>query len=255
MSNVTSFTRTVILAACGAVLLAFAFSPALTTAAEKWFAPETAKLKKNPIDRDTTSIRTGTKIYRAECFPCHGAEGAGNGPKAAELSTAPADLTTKDFQSQTDGEIYWKIAQGHRPMPSFKLAYPEQDLWNAVIYIRTFAPSASSANDAEKWLAPAKASAKKNPIDSSAESVLAGKKIYEKECFFCHGKSGVGDGPKAASLSRVPGNLSTAEFKNQTDGEIYWKILQGHKPMPSFKLAYPEQDLWNVVNLIRTFAK
>jgi mono/diheme cytochrome c family protein len=117
------------------------------------------------------------------------------------------------------------------------------------------APEISPAADADKWLAPVASQGKKNPVAGDATALQNGKKIYEKECASCHGKKGLGDGPKAVDLSKTPGNLTTGEFKGQTDGEIFWKITQGKKPMPSFKNAYTDDERWGVVDYVRSFAK
>jgi mono/diheme cytochrome c family protein len=113
----------------------------------------------------------------------------------------------------------------------------------------------SGANDTPKWVAPASASTKKNPLGVSDASIQAGKKIYGKECVACHGKKGLGDGPKAADLTKEPGNLTTKDFQSQSDGAIYWKMSEGKKPMPAFKLAYSDEERWSIVNYLRTLHK
>jgi mono/diheme cytochrome c family protein len=111
------------------------------------------------------------------------------------------------------------------------------------------------AADVGKWVAPASASSKKNPVPTTDASLQVGKKIYTKECASCHGKKGAGDGPKAVDLTKAPGNFTTAAFQSQTDGAIFWKMTQGNKPMPAFKTAYTEEERWSVVDYIRTLGK
>jgi mono/diheme cytochrome c family protein len=41
-----------------------------------------------------TSPASGAEMYKAYCAVCHGQDGKGNGPAAAELKTKPADLST-----------------------------------------------------------------------------------------------------------------------------------------------------------------
>jgi mono/diheme cytochrome c family protein len=40
-----------------------------------------------------TDSELGAEIYQAQCEPCHGNEGKGDGPAARFLETAPRDLT------------------------------------------------------------------------------------------------------------------------------------------------------------------
>jgi mono/diheme cytochrome c family protein len=111
------------------------------------------------------------------------------------------------------------------------------------------------AGSGPKWIAPATANSKKNPVAVTPASIQSGKKIFDKECVQCHGSKGLGNGPKASDLSKQPGNLTTHEFQSQTDGAIFWKITQGNKPMPTFRTAYSDQERWSLVNYLRTLGK
>ena len=48
----------------------------------------------------------------------------------------PADWTSAKVQSQTDGELFWKMSEGRSAMPPWK-SLPEKDRWELVNYIRT----------------------------------------------------------------------------------------------------------------------
>jgi len=39
-----------------------------------------------------------------------------------------------------------------------------------------------------------------------------------------------------------------------TDGELFYQISEGRKPMPSFKKRLSEEQRWQLVLLIRSFA-
>ena len=60
----------------------------------------------------------------------------------------------------TDGELFWKISEGHRPMPAFKNKLSEEERWQLVDYIRTFSqpladsPAESAAPGPNKDAAP-----------------------------------------------------------------------------------------------------
>jgi len=47
-----------------------------------------------------------------------------------------ADWTSKKVQSESDGEIFWKINTGRGAMPSWR-HLPENDRWALVRYIRS----------------------------------------------------------------------------------------------------------------------
>jgi len=104
-----------------------------------WTAPPEAIAQKNPFPRTEVSIAAGKTIYNDRCASCHGDRGDGKGSEAARYATKPADFTdAKIMQAMTDGEMFWKITVGHRPMPSFKNRLTEEQRWQVIDYIRTF---------------------------------------------------------------------------------------------------------------------
>lgn len=105
----------------------------------------------------------------------------------------------------------------------------------------------------EPWSVPAAAKAKKNPVASDAESIKAGKTLWNTHCKSCHGAKGLGDGTKAAQLKTEPGDFSKPGFHAQTDGEMFYRLSEGRDDMPSFKKKIAdEEDRWNLVNFMRT---
>lgn len=56
-----------------------------------------AQETKTQLKRETapvTSAASGSEMYVSYCASCHGKDAMGNGPAAAALKSAPADLTT-----------------------------------------------------------------------------------------------------------------------------------------------------------------
>src|SRR6478672_11873693 len=120
----------------------------------------------------------------------------------------------------------------------------------------TFAAFTTRTQQKEPWPVPDKYLKMANPVKSNGESLNTGKELYVQHCQSCHGKKGLGDGTKAASLKTEPGNFSTADTQNQPDGALFYKTSEGRKDMPSFTKKIPDQDdIWSVVNLIRTMKK
>lgn len=107
-------------------------------AQDKWVAPAEAKSIVNPIGDMAAEAAKGKKVYRSTCLICHGPRGEGNGPGGAALNPKPANFTTKEFQSQTDGEIFWKLSNGRGAMVAFKESIPEDKRWQLVAFIRSF---------------------------------------------------------------------------------------------------------------------
>ena len=103
------------------------------------------------------------------------------------------------------------------------------------------------------WAVPDKYVKMTNPVKADAESLKDGKDLWFKHCQSCHGKTGKGDGSKASQLETEMKDFSTEEVQKQTDGEMFYKSLEGRDEMPSFKKKIAEEeDVWMVVNFIRT---
>jgi mono/diheme cytochrome c family protein len=107
---------------------------------------------------------------------------------------------------------------------------------------------------ADKWMAPTRAAAKKNPVAANETSIALGRRIYERQCLACHGVKGKGDGPVATHLEKRPGNLASPKLWEQSDGALFWKVNEGHRPMPTFKNVMSDEERWPVINYIRTLA-
>ena len=89
----------------------------------------------------------------------------------------------------------------------------------------------------------------------SEASKAAGQAIYVKTCTPCHGKTGLGDGPKSKSLKTPVNNFTKADFQSQTDGEHFYKTKFGRGEMTKYEGKLTDDDIWNLVNYMRTFKK
>jgi mono/diheme cytochrome c family protein len=111
------------------------------------------------------------------------------------------------------------------------------------------------AQKAKPWEVPAKFKTMKNPVKSDEASINAGKILYNKNCASCHGKAGLGDGPKARGLETFPGDFSKAEYQNQTDADQFYKTKFGRGEMPKYDGKIEDDGMWQIVNYMRTFKK
>ena len=127
-------------------------------------------------------------------------------------------------------------------------------LFIASILISLFLLSAVAPKQGnDPWIVPEKYEKMKNPFEANKESISIGKSLYSQHCKSCHGKEGLGDGPKAAQLDTPSGDFTTKEFQAQSDGAIFYKTREGRDDMPSFKKKIAdEEDVWHVVNYVKT---
>jgi len=103
------------------------------------------------------------------------------------------------------------------------------------------------------WPVPDKYKTMKNPVKLDKSTAVA---LYATHCKSCHGKEGLGDGTKAATLATPCGDFTTDSFQKESDGALFYKILEGREDMPSFKKKIPDQDdIWQVVAYLRTLSK
>lgn len=120
-------------------IFSFVFFSFTTLMQEKWVVPAKYVTMKNPVPADQDAS-VGKSLYDKHCKSCHGKEGYGDGPKAAEMKGDLGDFSTEEFQAQTDGELYYKTTIGRDDMPEFTKKLPDdEDRWLIVNYMRTLA--------------------------------------------------------------------------------------------------------------------
>ena len=124
----------------------------------------------------------------------------------------------------------------------------------SVVPALAIAAAAATAADRTPWKAPARAAGVTNPVSADPTSISVGKTLFTRECASCHGDSGKGNGPDAADLSRQPPDFAAPPVAAQTDGELFWKITEGRKPMPRFSRTLRDDQRWHLVNFIRSIA-
>jgi mono/diheme cytochrome c family protein len=105
----------------------------------KWEVPAKYKTMKSTVTlTDPSVIANGKDLWAKNCKSCHGPLGAGDGPKGAMLKTPMVNFSGKEFQAQTDGDIYYKTLFGRDEMPAFeKKVTVASDQWSLVAYMRS----------------------------------------------------------------------------------------------------------------------
>ena len=205
----------------------------------------------------------GQAIYTERCEICHGAEGDGNGPAAANLDPKPRDFrrgwykirTTTSGQLPTDEDLIQVIANGMpgTSMPAWKGVLTDEEIGEVAIFIKGFASRFERETPAQIAVGPS--------VASSPESIARGAEIFagqQAECGKCHGAAGRGDGPSADELTDdfgnviVPADLSMAWLfrGGPAAGDIYTRLESGltGSPMPSYADVLTDQQLWDLAN-------
>jgi mono/diheme cytochrome c family protein len=119
----------------------------------------------------------------------------------------------------------------------------------------SFAMSASVSAQTKSWVVPANFKSLKNPVIQTEAGTKTGLAIFTRNCVSCHGKTGQGNGVKVAALKNFPGDFSRPEFQSLTDGELFFRIKTGKDEMPKFEGKLLDDEIWNVINYLRTFKR
>ncbi|HLJ85188.1 MAG TPA: cytochrome c [Candidatus Angelobacter sp.] len=101
---------------------------------------------KNPIAYTSEAAKEGAEHFQHHCQICHGLDGQNTGvPFADKMSPPVADLSTKDIQEYTDGQLKWIIENGVGPsgMPGWKGILDDDEMWKMVHFIRHLPPKGS----------------------------------------------------------------------------------------------------------------
>ncbi len=208
-------------------------------------------------------IKAGKEVYTRHCWPCHGVEGAGDGPAAGILEPRPRNFVSALFKLRTtstgnlpiDEDMFKTITNGMpgSAMPSFATLLSETERKQVIAYIKTFSEYFTDSS-----LDPYKATVNIGTApQSSPDRIQKGRAAYEKaECFKCHGENGRGNGESAKELTDqegyriLPRNLTKAwKYRGGTEvSDIYTRFTTGMDgtPMPSFVDNLNDEERWDL---------
>jgi mono/diheme cytochrome c family protein len=103
---------------------------------------------------------------------------------------------------------------------------------------------------------PAEASAKKNPVKVTPESLAEAKKLYGYDCAMCHGKAGDGKGDLADQMKLDLHDWRDAtSIAKMTDGDLFYIISVGRGKMTGEGDRMKEDIRWNLVIYVRSFGQ
>lgn len=103
-------------------------------------APEKARAKRNPLEKDPQAPAAGRVLFEQHCAECHGdaVEGGKKGPS----------LKAPEIQSAEPGAIFWILTNGvvRRGMPVWS-KLPEPQRWQLVSFIKSLGIAPASAEN------------------------------------------------------------------------------------------------------------
>src|SRR5262249_2126607 len=98
---------------------------------------------KNPARDPPEPAKEGAEHSQHHCQICRGLDGQAPGvPFATKMPPPVPDLTSKDVQDYTDGQLKWIIENGIAPsgMPAWKEILDQDEVWKIVDYLRHLPP-------------------------------------------------------------------------------------------------------------------
>lgn len=213
--------------------------------------------------RPASDSSVGRVAYEQQCARCHGPEGRGDGDDAKRLYPRPRDLTEGIFKfrstatgtAPTDEDLFNTLTNGlpGTGMPDW--SHLDESLrWQLVYYLKSLSTVFTDAPPEPVNLG----------TDPGATHVdlAQGKAVYEKlGCAACHGVTGRGNGPSAATLvdswDRAIRPKDLTERWSYRGGssphEIVERMLTGidGTAMPSYAEAVSTEEAWQLAYYLR----
>jgi mono/diheme cytochrome c family protein len=117
-------------------------------------------------------------------------------------------------------------------------------------------PQAAAQAPAAEFKIPPEEAKRPNPVKATPASIALGKHAYVTQCAMCHGATGDGKGDLAADMKApLRDYRDPASLKDMTDGELFYILSKGKGEMPGEEDRMKPEQLWNLINFIRSLAK
>lgn len=130
-----------------------------TKMAEAALIPASAKPLTNPLTATEEALSGGKALYLQRCAACHGNDGKAQTEFAAAMPNKPADMTSHEIASLTDGELYSVISEGiaSKGMPGLKGRISDDAIWKLALYVRQIPANLAKAETIAAKATPAPA--------------------------------------------------------------------------------------------------
>ena len=220
-----------------------------------------------PTALPATDAARGESLYLAKCAVCHGTAGKGNGPIAAQIEPKPRNLAAAEYKLRstatgelpTDADLFRTITYGIRgtAMPAWA-GVPVADRWQLIYYIKSMSKRFSEDGPPAAMAIPSAPASDLLMLDRGAQIYVA------MDCGKCHGTSGRGDGPSAATMVDTDNKPifafdMTRSWKLKSGAEVQdiYKVLAtglNGTPMPSYQGSLSVKDTWALAWYVKSLA-
>lgn len=178
-------------------------------------------------------IAAGANLYNTHCASCHGASGMGDGPAARGLNPAPPALGSAETMRDVSPALMFRILTvgiGGTPMPAFAAVLSPDQRWDVLGYLVS--------------------------LQHPRSAVAEGEGVFAMHCSGCHGASGLGDGPLARGLSKLPPEIGAFAWQvERNDAQLATAIRDGiaGTAMPAARMLR-DSDVVGAVGYLRQLA-
>ncbi len=164
------------------------------------------------VPASAPDVQDGAALYAANCVPCHGDKGLGDGPQSQQLPvTVPGIGLAETARSASPAQWYTMVSQGNldRFMPPFIGTLTDQQRWDVVAYVMT--------------------------LHTSPDQIAQGMQLFNSNCADC--------GSKFSDLKKMAGLSET---------DLFNLIKNGNNEIPAFGKNLTDDQIWSEAAYIRT---
>lgn len=163
----------------------------------------------------STVYERGKAIYEQKCMVCHGQDGRADTPVGRLLIPHPRNFADPVEMARVTVDRMYSAIKSGRPgtaMAPWREILTETEIGDVIDYIRSLEPPRP----------PSQA------VSPERLSIEIGRRVFERECSWCHGANGRADTEIARLLDPPPRNLADpVAMARVDDGRAFLAISRG----------------------------